>query len=49
MKWTLLGLGMLVVMLLAAGLTLRIARHGHEVTIPDFAGMTVGEASQAAL
>ena len=48
-KWTLLGLGMLVVMVLAAGLTLRIALHGHEVTIPDFAGMTVGEASQAAL
>jgi len=37
------------VMVLAAGLTLRIALHGHEVTIPDFAGMTVGEASQAAL
>ena len=48
-KWTLLGLGMLVVMVLAAGLTLRIALHGHEVTIPDFAGMTVAEASQAAL
>jgi eukaryotic-like serine/threonine-protein kinase len=37
------------VMLLAAGLTLRITLHGHEVTVPDFAGMTVGEASQAAL
>jgi eukaryotic-like serine/threonine-protein kinase len=49
LKWTLLGLGMLVVMLLAAGMTLRIALHGHEVTIPDLAGMTVGEASQAAL
>jgi eukaryotic-like serine/threonine-protein kinase len=48
-KWTLLGLGMLAVMLLSAGLTLRVALHGHEVTIPDFAGMTVGEASQAAL
>ncbi len=44
-----MGLGMLVVMLLFAGMTLRIALHGHEVTIPDFAGMTVGEASQAAL
>jgi beta-lactam-binding protein with PASTA domain len=48
-KWTLLGLGMLAVMLLSAALTLRIALHGHEVTVPDFAGMTVGEASQAAL
>ena len=49
LKWALLGLGMLAVMLLSAGLTLRFALHGHEVTIPDFAGMTVGEASQAAL
>jgi len=49
LKWALLGLGMLTVMLLAAGMTLRFALHGHEVTIPDFAGMTVGEASQAAL
>jgi beta-lactam-binding protein with PASTA domain len=49
MKWTLMGLAMLVVMVVFAGLTLRIALHGHEVTIPDFAGMTVAEASQAAL
>jgi eukaryotic-like serine/threonine-protein kinase len=48
-KWTLLGLAMLAVMLVSAGITLRFALHGHEVTIPDFAGMTVGEASQAAL
>jgi beta-lactam-binding protein with PASTA domain len=48
-QWALLGLGMLAVMLLAAAVTLRIALHGHEVTIPDFAGMTVAEASQAAL
>jgi beta-lactam-binding protein with PASTA domain len=48
-KWTLLGMAMLAVMLVSAGLTLRIALHGHEVTIPDFAGMTVAEASQAAL
>jgi beta-lactam-binding protein with PASTA domain len=47
--WVMLGLGMLAVMLLSAGLTLRFALHGHEVTIPDVAGMTVGEASQAAL
>ena len=48
-QWALMGLGMLAVMLVSAGLTLRIALHGHEVTIPDFAGLTVGEASQAAL
>jgi len=48
-KWTLMGLAMLTVMLISAALTLRIALHGHEVTIPDFAGMTVTEASQAAL
>lgn len=40
---------MIAVMLLAAAITLRIALHGHEVTIPDFAGLTVGEASQSAL
>jgi len=44
-----MGLAMLTVMLISAALTLRIALHGHEVTIPDFAGMTVTEASQAAL
>lgn len=44
-----MGMGMLAVMLVSAGITLRIALHGHEVVIPDFAGMTVGEASQAAL
>ena len=42
-------LAMLAVMLLSAAITLRIALHGHEVTIPDFAGMTVSEASEAAL
>jgi beta-lactam-binding protein with PASTA domain len=47
--WALMGLGMLAVMLVSAAITLRIALHGHEVTIPDFAGMTVAEASQAAL
>jgi beta-lactam-binding protein with PASTA domain len=36
-------------MLVSAAITLRIALHGHEVTIPDFAGMTVAEASDAAL
>jgi beta-lactam-binding protein with PASTA domain len=48
-KCTLMGLAMLAVMRVSAAFTLRIALHGHEVTIPDFAGMTVAEASQAAL
>jgi beta-lactam-binding protein with PASTA domain len=48
-RWLLTAMAMLVVMLLSAAITLRIALHGHEVTIPDFAGMTVGEASTAAL
>ena len=43
------ALAMLLVMALSAGLALRIALHGHEVTIPDFAGMTVGEASAQAI
>jgi beta-lactam-binding protein with PASTA domain len=45
----LLGLEMVAVMLLSAAITLRIALHGHEVKIPDFAGMSVAEASHAAL
>jgi beta-lactam-binding protein with PASTA domain len=48
-RWALMGLAMLAVMLVAAAITLRIALHGHEVTIPDLAGMTVAEASEAAL
>jgi beta-lactam-binding protein with PASTA domain len=43
------ALAMLAVMLVSAAITLRIALHGHEVTIPDFAGLTVSEASAAAL
>jgi beta-lactam-binding protein with PASTA domain len=43
------ALAMLLVMLFSAAITLRIALHGHEVTVPDLAGMTVGEASSAAL
>ena len=43
------ALAMLAVMLVSAAITLRIALHGHEVTIPDFAGLTVAEASGAAL
>jgi beta-lactam-binding protein with PASTA domain len=42
-------LAMLLVMLLSAAITLRLALHGHEVTVPDFAGMSVTEASNAAL
>ena len=49
MQWTLTGLAMLAVMLLFAGITLRIALHGREVHIPDFTGMTMPEASDAAL
>jgi beta-lactam-binding protein with PASTA domain len=48
-KITLTVLAMLLTMLLSAAITLRIALHGHEVTIPDFAGMSVNEASSAAL
>jgi beta-lactam-binding protein with PASTA domain len=43
------ALAMLAVMLLSAAITLRIALHGHEVTVPDLAGLTVSEASEAAL
>jgi beta-lactam-binding protein with PASTA domain len=42
-------LAMLAVMLFSAAITLRIALHGHEVTVPDLAGLTVSEASEAAL
>jgi beta-lactam-binding protein with PASTA domain len=48
-QWLLTAMAMIVVMLFAAAITVRIALHGHEVTIPDFAGMSVGEASTAAL
>jgi beta-lactam-binding protein with PASTA domain len=43
------ALAMLFVAFLAAGITLRVALHGGEVTIPNFSGMSVGEASNAAL
>jgi beta-lactam-binding protein with PASTA domain len=48
-QWTLTGLAMLFTMLLFAAITLRVALHGREVHIPDFAGMTLPEASDAAL
>jgi beta-lactam-binding protein with PASTA domain len=40
---------MFVVFVLFAGLALRIALHGREVAIPDLAGLTVAQASEAAL
>ncbi len=40
---------MLSVMALAAGITLRLALHAGEVSIPNLAGLTVAEASDAAL
>jgi beta-lactam-binding protein with PASTA domain len=43
------AIAMLFVMALSAAITLRIAIHGHEVTIPNFSGMTISEASSAAL
>ncbi len=43
------ALAMLVVMVLAAGITLRLALHEGEVRIPEFSGLTVNEASDAAL
>lgn len=48
-RTALLVLAMLAVMFVSAALTLRIALHGREVPIPDFAGKTVAEASEAAL
>jgi beta-lactam-binding protein with PASTA domain len=48
-KVALMAMAMLAVMLVSAAITLRIALHGHEVIIPDFAGLTVTEASEAAL
>lgn len=40
---------MFVVFVVFAGLALRIALHGREVAIPDLAGLTVAQASEAAL
>ena len=42
-------LAMLVVAVLAAGITLRLALHAGEVRIPELSGLTVPEASDAAL
>lgn len=40
---------MAVALVLAAGITLRLALHAGEVSIPNFSGLTVSEASDAAL
>jgi beta-lactam-binding protein with PASTA domain len=48
-QWLLTAMAMIVVTLFSAAITLRIALHGHEVTVPDLAGLTVSEASDAAL
>ncbi len=43
------ALTMFAVMVLAAGITLRLALHAGEVSIPTLSGLTVSEASDAAL
>ena len=43
------ALAMIFVTVLAAGITLRLALHAGEVAIPDLSGLTVQEASDAAL
>jgi len=48
-EWVLTSMAMVAVMLVSAAITLRIALHVHEVTVPDFTGKTMQEASQGAL
>jgi beta-lactam-binding protein with PASTA domain len=48
-EWVLTGLGMIAIMLISAAITLRIALHVREVMVPDFSGMTLAEAGQAAV
>src|SRR6185312_2569607 len=43
------ALAMLFVAMLFAGITMRIALHGGEVAVPSFSGMSISEASDAAL
>jgi len=43
------ALAMLFVAMLSAGITMRIALHGGEVAVPNFSGMSIAEASNAAL
>jgi len=48
-EWVTTGMAMLATMLVAAALTVRFALHVREVTVPDFSGMTLTEASEAAV
>jgi beta-lactam-binding protein with PASTA domain len=48
-EWVLTSMAMVAVMLISAAITLRIALHVHEVTVPNFTGKTMQEASQGAL
>ena len=48
-EWVLTGMAMLAVMLVSSAITLRIALHVREVTVPDVTGKTLAEASNAAL
>ena len=48
-EWLLTAMAMVAVMLVAAGITLRVALHVREVTVPQLMGKTVQEASQGAL
>ena len=48
-EWVLTSMAMLLVMMISAAITLRIALHVREVTVPDMTGKTLQEASAAAL
>ena len=48
-RLTLAALAMIAVALVSAGITMRIALHGGEVTVPNFSNMSISDASNAAL
>jgi beta-lactam-binding protein with PASTA domain len=48
-EWLLTAMGMLAVMLISSGITVRFALHVREVTVPELTGKTMTEASQGAL
>jgi beta-lactam-binding protein with PASTA domain len=48
-EWMLTAMAMVVVMLVSAAITLRIALHVREVTVPDLTGRTMTEASHSAV
>jgi beta-lactam-binding protein with PASTA domain len=48
-EWVLTGMAMFAVMLVSAAITLRITLHVREVVVPNLQGLTVNEASEAAL